>query len=94
MKRIVILIDGTWNDEGHGNDTNIAKLDPAYAGAGAPLISTKSTDGVAQMVFYHKGVGAEPDLLRHVLGGSDRTGAEADHSGRLSDAGEKLRARR
>jgi len=36
MKRIVILIDGTWNDEGHGNDTNIAKLDPAYAGAGVP----------------------------------------------------------
>ena len=69
MKRIiVILIDGTWNDEGHGNDTNIAKLDPAYAGAGAPLISAKSTDGVAQMVFYHKGVGAEPDLLKHVLG--------------------------
>jgi uncharacterized protein (DUF2235 family) len=49
MKRIVILIDGTWNDEGHGNDTNIAKLDPAYAGAGAPLISAKSADGVAQM---------------------------------------------
>ena len=70
MKRIVILIDGTWNEEGHGNDTNIAKLDPAYAGAGAPLISAKSTDGVAQMVFYHKGVGAEPDLLKHLLGGA------------------------
>ena len=41
MKRIVILIDGTWNDEGHGNDTNIAKLDPAYTGAGTPLISAK-----------------------------------------------------
>ncbi|HEX7563466.1 MAG TPA: DUF2235 domain-containing protein, partial [Bradyrhizobium sp.] len=70
MKRIVILIDGTWNDEGHGNDTNIAKLDPSYAGAGAPLISAKSADHVAQMVFYHKGVGAEPDLLKHVLGGA------------------------
>jgi uncharacterized protein (DUF2235 family) len=30
MKRIVILIDGTWNEEGKGNDTNIAKLDPNY----------------------------------------------------------------
>ena len=28
MKRIIILIDGTWNEEGKGNDTNIAKLDP------------------------------------------------------------------
>ena len=70
MKRIVILIDGTWNDEGHGNDTNIAKLDPAYAGAGAPLISAQSADDVAQMAFYHKGVGAEPDLLKHLLGGA------------------------
>jgi Uncharacterized alpha/beta hydrolase domain (DUF2235) len=70
MKRIVILIDGTWNDEGHGNDTNIAKLDPAYAGAGTPLISARSADGVAQMAFYHKGVGAEPDLLKHLLGGA------------------------
>ena len=70
MKRIVNLIDGTWNEEGHGNDTNIAKLDSAYAGAGAPLISARSTDGVAQMVFYHKGVGAEPDLLKHLLGGA------------------------
>jgi uncharacterized protein (DUF2235 family) len=70
MKRIVILIDGTWSEEGHGNDTNIAKLDPSYAGAGAPLISAKSTDGVAQLAFYHKGVGAEPDLLKHLLGGA------------------------
>jgi hypothetical protein len=70
MKRIVILIDGTWNDEGHGNDTNIAKLDPDCAGAGAPLISAQSTDGVVQMAFYHKGVGAEPDLLKHLLGGA------------------------
>jgi uncharacterized protein (DUF2235 family) len=70
MKRIVILIDGTWNDEGHGNDTNIAKLDPDYAGAGAPLIAAKSSDGVVQMAFYHEGVGAEPDLLKHLLGGA------------------------
>jgi uncharacterized protein (DUF2235 family) len=28
MKRIVVLIDGTWNDEGKGDDTNVAKLDP------------------------------------------------------------------
>src|SRR3984893_7392399 len=36
MKRIVILIDGTWNEEGIGRDTNIAKFDPAYGNT--PLI--------------------------------------------------------
>jgi hypothetical protein len=89
MKRIVILIDGTWNDEGHGNDTNIAKLDPDYAGAGAPLIAAKSTDGVAQMAFYHKGVGAEPDLLKHLLGGAIGLGLK-----QIIDACEELRAGR
>ena len=27
MKRIVVLIDGTWGKEGAGIDTNVAKLD-------------------------------------------------------------------
>ena len=51
MKRIIILIDGTWDEEGQGNDTNIAKLDPAYAGAGAPLIPANSTTGVGKRRF-------------------------------------------
>jgi uncharacterized protein (DUF2235 family) len=70
MKRIVILIDGTWNEEGQGNDTNIAKLDPAYAGAGARLVKATSTAGIEQRVFYHKGVGTDPDFLKHLLGGA------------------------
>jgi uncharacterized protein (DUF2235 family) len=70
MKRLVILIDGTWNEEGKGNDTNIAKLDPSYKAAGAPLIKPQATDGTAQMTFYHKGVGDDPDLLKHLLGGA------------------------
>jgi uncharacterized protein (DUF2235 family) len=70
MKRIVILIDGTWNEEGKGNDTNIAKLDPNYAAAGAPLIKLQASDGTAQMAFYHKGVGSDPDALKHLLGGA------------------------
>jgi uncharacterized protein (DUF2235 family) len=70
MKRIVILIDGTWNEEGKGNDTNIAKLDPNYRAAGAPLIKPQATDGTAQVTFYHKGVGADPDFLKHLLGGA------------------------
>jgi uncharacterized protein (DUF2235 family) len=70
MKRIVSLIDGTWNDEGKGNDTNIAKLDPNYAKAGAPLIKPKAADGTRQIVFYHEGVGSDPDFLKHLLGGA------------------------
>jgi hypothetical protein len=70
MKRIVSLIDGTWNEEGKGNDTNIAKLDPNYAKAGAPLIKPRAADGTRQIAFYHDGVGNDPDLLRHLLGGA------------------------
>ena len=70
MKRIVSLIDGTWNEEGKGNDTNIAKLDPNYAKAGAPLIRPRAADGTRQIAFYHDGVGSDPDLLKHLLGGA------------------------
>jgi len=70
MKRIVILIDGTWNEEGKGNDTNIAKLDPNYKAAGRPLIKPFADNHIEQKVFYHKGVGNDPDLLKHLLGGA------------------------
>ena len=70
MKRIIMLIDGTWNEEGKGNDTNIAKLDPNYKKAGAPLIKPAGADGTVQMAFYHDGVGNDPDLLKHLLGGA------------------------
>jgi uncharacterized protein (DUF2235 family) len=70
MKRIVSLIDGTWNEEGKGNDTNIAKLDPNYSKAGAPLIKPKATDGTRQIALYHEGVGSDPDFLKHALGGA------------------------
>jgi uncharacterized protein (DUF2235 family) len=70
MKRIIILIDGTWNEEGKGNDTNIAKLDPKYKKAGAPLIKPVSADNTVQMAFYHDGVGSDPDFVKHWLGGA------------------------
>ena len=70
MKRIVILVDGTWNEEGKGNDTNIAKLDPNNKPAGASLIKGEGADGTKQLVFYHDGVGNDPDLLKHLLGGA------------------------
>lgn len=70
MKRIVILVDGTWNEEGTGINTNIAKLDPSNRPAGAPLIKGEGPDGTKQLVFYHDGVGNDPDVLKHILGGA------------------------
>jgi uncharacterized protein (DUF2235 family) len=70
MKRIIILIDGTWNEEGKGNDTNIAKLDPNYKAAGVPLIKPVAADGTMQKAFYHDGVGSDPDFVKHWLGGA------------------------
>jgi uncharacterized protein (DUF2235 family) len=74
MKRLVILIDGTWNEEGQGEDTNVAKLHAAR------LIKPVASDGVRQIVDYHPGVGVEvkekTSLRRmqqwatHILGGS------------------------
>ncbi|MBV9741223.1 MAG: DUF2235 domain-containing protein [Hyphomicrobiales bacterium] len=76
MKRNVILIDGTWNDEGIGSDTNVAKLDPTYGDAGA-LIKAKASDGTFQPCFYHAGVGSEAPCLRRMLGGAIGFGLKA-----------------
>jgi hypothetical protein len=71
MKRIVILIDGTWNDENIGGaDTNIARLDPNNPKIPAPLISLRAADGTQQLALYHKGVGTESDVFKHFLGGA------------------------
>lgn len=77
MKRIVILIDGTWNDEDSPFDTNIAKLDPCNKKIKTPLIKSKSADGTAQRAFYHTGVGATPGFVEHLLGGALGLGLKA-----------------
>ncbi len=69
MKRIVVLIDGTWQQEGVGINTNVAKLDSPYKLAGSSLIRTTDRNGISQLVKYHKGVGAEKNPLWHWLGG-------------------------
>ncbi|MBV9518170.1 MAG: DUF2235 domain-containing protein [Hyphomicrobiales bacterium] len=70
MKRNVVLIDGTWNNEGIGFDTNVAKLDPAYGAPAGPLIKPIAQDGVRQLCFYHDGVGSDGPWLRKLLGGA------------------------
>jgi uncharacterized protein (DUF2235 family) len=70
MKRVVILIDGTWNDEGKGAETNIAKLDPNNKSVFRRLILAKGAADTPQICHYHDGVGTEGDLLNRLLGGS------------------------
>jgi uncharacterized protein (DUF2235 family) len=70
MKRIVVLIDGTWNKEGSGADTNVAKLDPENRNILPRLIKSSATDGTEQKLFYHSGVGSDGGLVEHVLGGA------------------------
>ena len=68
MKRIVALIDGTWNKEGSGADTNVAKLDSAKKIRA--LIQATAADGTLQHVYYHDGVGSEGDFAQRLLGGA------------------------
>ncbi len=69
MKRIVVLMDGTWNDEGSMLFTNIAKLDQDNDKVRPPLIKPAASDVTAQMNHYLKGFGSEPEFIRHWLGG-------------------------
>jgi uncharacterized protein (DUF2235 family) len=70
MKRIVVLVDGTWNDEGKGDVTNVAKLDPGNKSALKRFILAKSAAGTLQICHYHDGVGTQGDFLDRILGGS------------------------
>jgi uncharacterized protein (DUF2235 family) len=64
MKRIVILIDGTWDKEGTTGNTNVAKL-----GVNA-LIKRRAANGTVQQVRYHDGVGAYGDIFKKILSGA------------------------
>ncbi len=70
MKRIVVLIDGTWNKEGMGADTNVAKLDSGKKIITQAFIKANATGGIAQHVHYHDGVGSDGDLTQRLLGGA------------------------
>jgi len=78
LKRIVTLIDGTWDNESPGGTpTNVARLDPGDARAGARLIAERDAAGDAQIVLYHSGVGAVDDAIKHWLGGAIGLGLRA-----------------
>jgi hypothetical protein len=69
MKRIAVLIDGTWNKEGTSLNTNVATLD-AQKIVAMGFIKSKASDGTEQHVFYHDGVGSEGDGIQKLLGGA------------------------
>jgi uncharacterized protein (DUF2235 family) len=75
MKRIVILIDGTWNKEGITGNTNVAALDPGNPIVADAFIKTTGADGVAQHVHYHDGVGAEGDSSRNFSAAQSASGS-------------------
>ena len=58
MKRIIALIDGTWNKEGTGADTNVAKLDSGKKIITQAFIKTTAAGSIAQNVIYLMGWGA------------------------------------
>ncbi len=68
MKRIVVLIDGTWDKEGTSGDTNVAKLDCGQRMPVKAFIKAVATDGAVQNVHYHDGVGTEGNALVRGLG--------------------------
>ena len=70
MKRMVVLIDGTWNKEGTGADTNVAKLDSGKKIITQAFIKANATGDIAQHVHYHDGVGSDGDLTQRLLGGA------------------------
>jgi uncharacterized protein (DUF2235 family) len=70
MKRIVVLINGTWNKEGTTGDTNVAKMDSANRIVANAFIRNRSTDGTLQRVRYHDGVGTDGDIFKKILGGA------------------------
>lgn len=75
MKRIAIFCDGTWNTpdetvDGKPCQTNVVKM--------ANAMSKFSTDGTAQVLYYHDGVGSEGPMLKKVFDGATGTGISAN----------------
>ncbi len=67
IKRLIICADGTWNspnqtDHNVSSPTNVVKL--------ASAVSPFDDQGVAQMIYYHAGVGARGGYLDKFSGGA------------------------
>jgi len=71
MKNIAICADGTWNKPDKEDElTNVVKI----ASAVTPL----DAQGIPQIVYYHKGVGARGGLWDQISGGAFGAGISAN----------------
>jgi uncharacterized protein (DUF2235 family) len=66
-RRLVVCADGTWNtrdqvDQGHLAPTNVVKLCEAVSRRRV------GSDGAEQLVLYHDGVGAKPNVFERAIG--------------------------
>ena len=73
MKRIVICCDGTWNtpdqtDRGMAEPTNVTKL---------ALAIPRTAGDVAQMLFYHPGIGTSGSWITRLYDGFTGSGISA-----------------
>ena len=71
MKRLVVFADGTWNepeqkDRGRAAPTNVVKL--------ATAVQPSDAQGVAQVVYYHEGLGENGGIWDRLSGGAFGTG--------------------
>ncbi len=71
MKRIAIFCDGTWNtpdkfEDGKPCQTNVVKL--------ANTLSTTSTDGIVQQLYYDVGIGSEGSRISQIYDGATGAG--------------------
>jgi hypothetical protein len=68
-RRIVLLLDGTWNDaDFETNDTNIVRLRDIIARSLDLSAAKPKHDGIEYVVYYQRGVGTDTALNR-LLGG-------------------------
>ena len=70
MKRLILLLDGTWNSDDAANPTNIMRLRKLVeAGTrGESLPEGRQNDGIEQRIYYDNGVGTAGGIDRF-LGG-------------------------
>jgi uncharacterized protein (DUF2235 family) len=67
-KRIIVCCDGTWNDSVSSDSplTNVARI--------SRLIADTGKSGIAQVVYYHTGVGSGTSQLGNIIDGMSGRG--------------------
>lgn len=69
-KRLIVLSDGTWQNEASATPTNILKL--------ARCIASESDDGVQQVLYYDSGVGTG-GAVDSIMGGAMGVGIDGTY---------------